>query len=276
MATANLGIPTLTRDHGSRFARINAGFRALAGSIAGYTTQVQTGDDNTLLENFAHNSLFDVVGAFDTTGLFIGTVHTIDIPAGIKKDFWIRNSTTGHNLGSVVGGAGISFPLKCQIEGNVGVDIALVRGYWNHLYTDGSNVRSIGIEGMSEITGVAHPANGTLYANSEVMLRIPLPDCTLMSRLPGAEFTFETPNAVAEGDWTLVLLHQSETGAALNTIGNRIFEETETTPKITFVAHMDDVNVNAGEQFVLRADSLATTNSLSANILGYRIPILLR
>lgn len=156
----NLGIIHLEQFQSQKHVTVNTALDRIDNSLH-QETDVAVDDDGST--DIGTTTVFQENGRFDVTGA-LTSAEDIELPAGISRWFFIRNSTTGGEVVTV------------QVTGGGGLGVAIEAGVWYILYTDATDVTLISKSSPNLVAfgGYAVGAGSSAFAASQTVMRTPI------------------------------------------------------------------------------------------------------
>lgn len=248
----NLGIIHVEQFQSSKHATVNTGFDRIDNSM--HQTK-STAVDDDLETDIGTTTQFQENGRFDITGALTAN-ENINLPAGINRWFFIRNSTTG------------GFVVTVQVTGGGGLGVIIESGTWYTLYTDAVDVTMISKSSPNLVAfgGYALGSGASIFATNQILMRTPMAfDVTFPAAFAGA--TSAVLQVAATASTTFDVRTAASDGSGEASIGSIIFgvagvEATFATAGGTAQA------VAEGEILIIRAPGTA---DVGAEGLGFTL-----
>jgi len=252
MATSpNLGIVHVEQFQTQKHVSVNTGFDRI--DNAQHQSRSFAADDDGSTD-IGTTTQFQENGRFEVTGA-LTAAEDIELPAGVARWFFFKNSTTGSEVVTV------------QVTGGGGAGVAVEAGVWYVLYTDATDVTLISKSSPNQMafSGYAVGSGGGTFGAAQTLLRIPVVyDITFPADFAGS-FGSLAQATTSTTDFDVRKEESDGTGAA--SIGTIQFAATATDA--TFVtAGSTTQSLTAGQILIVRAPGSADA---SADELGYAL-----
>jgi hypothetical protein len=245
----NLGIVHVEQFQSSKHTTVNAGFDRIDNSLHQETDVAMSNGVNALATaDFQANGRFDLTGA-------LTAVASFDLPAGISRWFFVRNSTTGGEVVTV------------QVTSGGGIGVAIDAGTWYILYTDATDVTMISKSSPNLVaySGYAVGSGTGVFGSAQTLMRTPMAfDITFPVDFAGA---FAVLGSQTTGSTTFDVKKAEADGTGEASIGSIIFGATANEATFT-TATSSEQPLTAGQILMIIAPGSADA---SADELGFTL-----
>jgi len=248
----NLGVVHVEQFQNSKHTTVNTGFDRIDNSLHQERSFAVDDDGDT---DIGTTTQFQENGRFECTGS-LAQAENINLPAGISRWFFFKDSTTG------------GFQVTVQVTGGAGAGVDVENGVWYILYTDTTDVTLISKSSPNLVaySGYAVGSGSSVFGAAQTIMRTPVAfDITFPANFAGNSAA--TLAAQTTGSTTFDVRRANADGGSEGSIGSIIFAAS--ADEATFTTDSGAAQAfTAGQLLIIRAPGSADA---SADELGFTL-----